>query len=916
MDEMKKMILVKGEDRTADIASVEPNPFTKKTKVTFKGGRTYSYNAENVRILKLKKEIVPEGQVVYVDGVPEYRPKKIFDFGSKIRIHMFNGGYKTVERTAYSFVNSSGNTETAEAMMRYLKEISSFLKEEEYDEAFLLKELKRLDFVHPDSVLNSFLSKQSIQRQQTDSLPYIFPFRFNLSQKAALEKALSWSLSVIDGPPGTGKTQTILNILANLIIRRKSVAVVSNNSEAVKNIIEKMDKDGYGFLNALLGRKDFQENFFKALPKAKVRGWNCKESKDELAKRISQLDRKLQLFMKQEREMVQLKQSLDAWKLEQQYFEKYFESQKVEKLVSLPLFCKFPNRLISFIADTTVAAEYGISEKFSFKLKLLFKYGIFDLKKLNQDEETLLLSLQKEFYKSEIQSVEKKIQFLEKQLQRVSFEELLQQHREDSEKLFRKYVFETHRQIDVSGFTKENFKKNFKRFLKAYPIILSTTHSLRRSIPENFLLDYVIIDESSQVDLITGVLALSCCKNLIIVGDEKQLAQITQEGKIKKQIKSEPPRPEFDYFRHSILSSVLCLYGKKLPRTILREHYRCHPQIINFCNQEYYGGALIPYTDASMAECPFILYRTAEGNHMRQVTKGEGKGIYNQRELDSIVNEVLKNPELTEIGGSIGVVTPFRKQADKAAELLSGGIQSDTTHGYQGRERDTMIMSTVLDSSGKSMRRIEFVDDGRMMNVAVSRAVKQFILVTDHDLFFQKGKHVAHLIRYILYNTLDEKLIDSKIVSVFDLLYQKYSPKLISLKKKMDPNAKWKSEEAVRVLLEEILQEEEYFGYSYRPQVLLRNLINDMSLLTDEEGRFVNQRASVDFVIYRKQDKTTSLVIEVDGFAFHENNPRQLQRDTMKDKILKQYGIPVLRLPTNASGIEEKIKGQLMKISD
>ncbi|WP_425756535.1 AAA domain-containing protein [Ihubacter sp. rT4E-8] len=437
---------------------------------------------------------------------------------------------------------------------------------------------------------------------------------------------------------------------------------------------------------------------------------------------------------------------------------------------------------------------------------------------------------------------------------------------------------------------------------------MSTTHSLRRSIPENYLLDYVIIDEASQVDLITGVLALSCCKNAIIVGDEKQLEQITQENRIGSKINSIPPRQEYDYFRHSILSSVLCLYNDKLPRTILREHYRCHPKIINFCNQEYYDGNLIPYTDTSMSESPLILYRTTEGNHMREVTKGDKKGIYNQRELDVIVEEVLKNPDLSEIGGTIGVVTPYRKQANKAAEMLSNKIQSDTVHKYQGRERDTMIMSTVLDSSYKATQKMKFVDDARMVNVSVSRAVKQFILVTDHDLFFQKGKHITHLIRYILYNTLDEKLVNSNVVSVFDLLYKRYSEKLIPLKKRMNPNTIWESEEVIRVLLEDILSREAFCGYEYRQQILLRNLLNDMSLLKKEEVSFVNHRASLDFIIFRKQDKSCVLVIEVDGFAFHENNPVQLQRDAMKDRILKRYGIPVLRLPTNSSGIEKKIE--------
>ena len=122
--------------------------------------------------------------------------------------------------------------------------------------------MQQLTFIHPESVLGRYLNGQPIEDLTLPVNGIIFPFRFNLTQKAALENALTHSLSVIEGPPGTGKTQTILNILANLVaIQRKSVAVVSNNNEAVKNVIEKMTKGGYGFLTTLLGNKANQNAF-------------------------------------------------------------------------------------------------------------------------------------------------------------------------------------------------------------------------------------------------------------------------------------------------------------------------------------------------------------------------------------------------------------------------------------------------------------------------------------------------------------------------------------------------------------------------------------------------------------------------------------------------------------------------------
>lgn len=74
-----------------------------------------------------------------------------------------------------------------------------------------------------------------------------------MSQEKAVKVALENSISVIEGPPGTGKTQTILTIIANIVAKGKTVGVVSGNNSATSNVQEKMIKNGYGFITALLG---------------------------------------------------------------------------------------------------------------------------------------------------------------------------------------------------------------------------------------------------------------------------------------------------------------------------------------------------------------------------------------------------------------------------------------------------------------------------------------------------------------------------------------------------------------------------------------------------------------------------------------------------------------------------------------
>jgi len=167
------------------------------------------------------------------------------------------------------------------------------------------------------------------------------------------------------------------------------------------------------------------------------------------------------------------------------------------------------------------------------------------------------------------------------------------------------------------------------------------------------------------------------------------------------------------------------------------------------------------------------------------------------------------------------------------------------------------------------------------------------------------------LIRYIEYSNPENNVVKSNIVSVFDLLYKNYSNRLIPLKRRMNSNYRFKSQEIIRVLLDKVFNEEQYDLCFYAEEMLLRNLIRDISKLNKEELQYVNNRASLDFVIYRKIGKSCVLAIEVDGFEYHENNPKQLNRDRLKNSILEKYKIPLLRLPTNHSGEEEKLKKKL-----
>ncbi len=913
MDERQYLIILKGEDRTAEVLSYS---LGLKVDVVFqKALELYKYNYENVTIKENPAAVDITNQAFYCNDLLIYDIKQMLDFSGLIKIFYHSGKSQIFDSESIRIENNCLDSESAARIIKYWKDISHHTVIDNEQESFLKKEFEKLTYVNPHSVLGYFLNKKPITIKRPITNNIIFPFKFNLSQKTALDNALTSNISIIEGPPGTGKTQTILNIIANLaIMNNKTVAVVSGNNAAVLNVKDKLEKNNFHFFVAALGNKENKQSFFKNLPQYDISDWHTEVEERILIENIASLNQRIDYLLELNNQKAKLQQKLSAYLLEKQHFEHYYENQQLEGIKGLSFYRKTPERIISFMVENNIARDHGKIRSIVHRVKLLFKYRIIDYKNMKVNEMIHILNLQRDYYSLKIIQLERIKDGLQDELDKESFEDLLNQHENYSTILFKNKLYERYHGKESKTFYSNTFKKKFDTFVHQFPVVLSTTHSLRNCIPENYLFDYVIIDESSQVDLLTGALALSCCKNAIIVGDTKQLPQIVNV-KIKEKIDNNNVDHDYDYFKQNLLSSMIDVYPDSIPKIILKEHYRCHPQIIGFCNQRYYGGELIPFNDGNDCKNPLLLRRTAPGNHMREVTIASDKGKFNQRELDVILEEVLNGPDLhTYVKEKVGITTPYRKQVTKASRMLDDEMEIDTIHKYQGREKSVIIMSTVLDNTRSGKIGMKFVDDPCKINVAVSRAQNQFVLVTDYSLFNTSGKEVSELIRYMEYNALDEKFIESEIVSVFDLLYKEYSDKLIFFKSRLMKQSRYQSENIIWTLLDDILSDEKYSSLDFTTQVYLKNLLNNTEKLNPDELSYVNHNASVDFVIYYKLNKRPILVIEVDGFAFHENNPKQLIRDELKKSILVKYKLPLLRLPTTGSGEKEKIIELLCEI--
>lgn len=891
------LLLLKREDKTADIE--ECRYVNGKYIIRFKGNaKTYEYAYTSVEWFKEPEPVDLVHHHLYKDGKRLMPITQAIFFEEHIRVFFENGNTKVWEKREIEVRKSSLVDKLSHNTLKYFAQVANVMGIRANDGTGLLaKQYEKLTFVDNHTVLATYLNPKMYPIQSRECKSFIVPFGCNSSQKLAVKNALTDSVSVIKGPPGTGKTQTILNVIANILLEGKNVAIVSNNNSATENVFVKLKKYQLDGIVAGLGCRENKKNF---IDNQQIESQTYRVLTDEERKgykdKLEVLHTTMEDMLEKRNHLAEQKTLLDQLLLEKQHFDNYFEEtytepkhfkirgyKKSEQL--LKVWCRVEKGPMNYLYKVWLVYGQGI--------------GTWDFYKLPVEE--IIATLQKYYYETKHREILATHEELVTQLEKFHFESKQKEMEKISFCLLYDVLGQRYNQKEKPIFGEEDLWKNPEYVNSIYPIILSTTHSIRGSLGQQYIYDYLIVDEASQVDLATGILAMACTRKMIIVGDEKQLPNVvSKEDKERaKQIGESYALGEgYQYEKYSLLTSIL----KVLPdikTVLLKEHYRCHPKIIQFCNQKFYHNALVIMTEDKGEKDVLKIYQTVAGNHAR--------GHFNQRQLDEIKNYVMPELEINEDNEELGIITPYREQKIRMeADMGCEEVAIDTVHKFQGREKDDIIIATVDNEV------TEFVDDPNLLNVAVSRAKKRLrLVVTDKEK--ERNTNIGDLMRYIIYN--NGEILDGNIYSVFDLLYKDYEKQRKAYLKDKKQVSTETSENLIYALLEEILAEDEFCDLGIVVHQPLKMLIKNVEQLDEREIAYVmNRHTHTDFVIFRQVDRSPIMVIEVDGYSYHKEDTVQYQRDQMKDSILKKYQIPYIRLKTNESNEKERIIEKLRKV--
>lgn len=872
-----KKIFVRGVDRTNDVIRCE---YARNFYyITFKDGKRFPYKCRDIKIVKIDKEQLE------IDNKFQY----FRDLANEIGLIIHNEKGESINILANNY--------------QKIKEVSK--------DSILYNYLTQKLPLEEPKKKDTFGAFFRIIKSKNDKLEdtTIYPFGFNISQNKATENAIKNNLSIIEGPPGTGKTQTILNIIANTIMHDKTVAVVSSNNSATKNIIDKLKKYDVDFIAAYLGNNHNKQEFIDSqLPLPEIKKWELeKEEIEDTYSEIKSRYQSLKNMLSLQNELSALRQNFSALEIEQTHYKKYVEEFGVQEIPEeISKIKSWKKALELSLIFESEAEELSKQNPIIEIIKKVIEF--LRIKKFNRtiaqellnkySKDYLIAISQQKFYEIQISELNKSLNNISKELDSYNFKEKMSEYSELSAKIFKAKLAEKYSKSSRKIWTLGELQTKADDFIEDYPIILSTTYSLRNCLSTSVVYDYVIVDEASQVDLCTGAIALSCAKKAVIVGDLKQLPNVvdSKNAKISDNIfKNYKLVEHYRYKNNCLLSSISKIFPQA-PKTLLKEHYRCHPMIIEFCNKKFYNNELIILSDIKSDRKPLMVYKTIAGNL--------AINNLNQRQIDVIKEEIIPNENLCITDDSLGIVTPYRNQTNALQNQFKGtGVKADTVDKFQGQENKVIILSTV-DNQIK-----DFTDNPNRLNVAVSRAIEQLIVVVNGNET-QKDSNILDLVKYIEYNNCEIK--ESKLFSVFDYLYECYAEQRKLFLKKCKRISQYDSENLFYNVLSEVLTNKYQNEYGVAIHISLNRIIKDFSVLDKKEVKFAqNEWSHVDFLIYNKLNKTPVLAIEVDGATYHKADSRQAMRDKLKNAIFEKYSLPLIRFSTKdnvtSRSVSEKI---------
>ena len=506
---------------------------------------------------------------------------------------------------------------------------------------------------------------ESIERKNYIKNLTFFNTELNESQKDAVRFALEVNeIGLIHGPPGTGKTTTIVELILQLVKLGNKILVVAPSNIAVDNIGEKLI-----YYKSILSGKDSKYN-------------------------------------------------LD------------FDLCRIGH----------PARLLPSVISNCLDTKVENSDNTQF------------VKKVKREMDKIKRELQKVDYK------EKEKKFALKQE--------LKDKKEDIKGSYKNTVFDIYRKANIILSTCVSSGENY----------------LNMAISKENPFDYIVIDECAQGTECLCWVPILQGKKAILAGDHLQLPPT---------IKSKNAEYVLSY---TLFDRMISTYGDKVTR-LLNTQYRMNEKIMKFSSEELYEDKLIAdksvknhtlkdliserykndknileeinsLDDFGIFDKPLVLLNTS-GLEFFETKDPETLSSFNIGETDLCKRMVdyLKD-KLKAENKDIGIITPYSAQVANLSHKITQdeyrGLEISTVDGFQGREKEIIILSLVRSNQ---KHQVGFLSDKRRLNVAITRPRRMLVVIGDIDTITNGNENenlfLKHFGEYCNDNAINVNIIGS-----------------------------------------------------------------------------------------------------------------------------------------------------------
>jgi uncharacterized protein len=241
-------------------------------------------------------------------------------------------------------------------------------------------------------------------------------------------------------------------------------------------------------------------------------------------------------------------------------------------------------------------------------------------------------------------------------------------------------------------------------------------------------LDYLFVDEAGQVSLADALAMGTAARNVVLVGDPQQLAQVIQG--------THPGGTEASVLTWLLDGAETIPPDRGL---FLERTFRLHPDICRFVSEEFYEGRLAPDPVTATRGTPL-------GTGLRFVpVEHEGCRQESEEEVSEVAAIVGRLLEAGIAAGEVMVVSPYNMQVSALAEVLPAGVRVGTVDKFQGQEADVVVYSMASSSGEDVPRGLEFLLSRNRLNVAVSRARCLAYLVASPRLLEVSCRTIAQM---------------------------------------------------------------------------------------------------------------------------------------------------------------------------